>query len=141
MKHVEKLGVDSILVGNDSSLKERLTQILKGVGSTVQGTEGAFLVRPDGLVVASWTSGPRDSSVAAAMSAAVLNIGANVMKQLELGELKRVVVSGDKGDIVLVKAGENMILSVITGKAVNLGVIFVKLAQTSDRVSQELKES
>jgi predicted regulator of Ras-like GTPase activity (Roadblock/LC7/MglB family) len=75
------------------------------------------------------------------MSAAVLNIGANVMKQLELGELKRVVVSGDKGDIVLVKAGESMILSVITGKGANLGMIFVKLAQTSEKLSRELKES
>jgi predicted regulator of Ras-like GTPase activity (Roadblock/LC7/MglB family) len=133
--------MNSLLAGSDSSLKERLTQILKGLGGSVQGLEGAFLVRPDGLIVASWISSPRDSSVTAAMSAAVLNIGANVMKQLELGDLKRVVVSGDKGDIVLVKAGESMILSVITGKGANLGMIFVKLAQTSEKLSRELKES
>jgi predicted regulator of Ras-like GTPase activity (Roadblock/LC7/MglB family) len=78
--------------------------------------------------------------MAAAMSAALLNIGANVVNQLELGDLRRVVVSGGIGDIVLTKAAEEMILSVITRKGASLGMTFLELNRTRERIMQALSE-
>lgn len=82
-----------------------------------------------------------DDAIAGAMSAALLNIGANVVNQLELGELKRVVVSGLIGDIVLSKATEEMILSVITRKGASLGMTFLELNRTKDMVSKIMAQN
>jgi len=132
--------VNSLLAGTGLSLKERLAGILKELSTSTRGIDGSLLVRPDGLIVSSWTQSLSDGLVAAAMSAALLNIGANVMKQLELGELKRVIVSGATGDIVLVKAGEDMILSVVARKGTSLGMTFLELGKTSEKISRALSE-
>lgn len=128
-------------VENDSSLKGRLGSILKHLGTSTQGIDGATLVRRDGLIVSAWTPGLSDDAIAGAMSAALLNIGANVVNQLELGELKRVVVSGLIGDIVLSKATEEMILSVITRKGASLGMTFLELNRTKDMVSEIMAQN
>jgi predicted regulator of Ras-like GTPase activity (Roadblock/LC7/MglB family) len=118
----------------------QLVRILKDLGTATQGIDGATLVRRDGLIVSTWAPNLPDDSMAAAMSAALLNIGANVVNQLELGDLRRVVVSGGIGDIVLTKAAEEMILSVITRKGASLGMTFLELNRTRDRIMQALSE-
>jgi predicted regulator of Ras-like GTPase activity (Roadblock/LC7/MglB family) len=134
------LVVDPPLVDDESSLKGKLVKILKDLGATTQGIDGATLVRRDGLIVSAWTPNLSDDSMAAAMSAALLNIGANVVNQLELGDLRRVVVSGGVGDIVLTKATDEMVLSIITRKGASLGMTFLELNRTRERITQALSE-
>jgi predicted regulator of Ras-like GTPase activity (Roadblock/LC7/MglB family) len=122
------------------SLRDKITKMLRDLTVSTQGIDGTLLVRTDGLIVSSWISHLPDGSLAAAMSAALLNIGTNVISRLELGELKRVVVSGELGDVALVNAGEGMILSAVTRKGAGLGMIFLELGKTSERISRELRE-
>ena len=128
------------MVDDESSLKGQLSKILKDLGTATQGVDGATLVRRDGLIVSTWSPNLNDDSVAGAMSAALLNIGANVVNQLELGDLRRVVVSGVIGDIVLTKAADEMILSVITRRGASLGMTFLELNRTKERITQALNE-
>jgi predicted regulator of Ras-like GTPase activity (Roadblock/LC7/MglB family) len=128
------------LSDDESSLKGQLSKILKDLGTATQGIDGATLVRRDGLIVSTWSANLNDDSVAGAMSAALLNIGANVVNQLELGDLRRVVVSGGIGDIVLTKAADEMILSVITRRGASLGMTFLELNRTKERITQALSE-
>ena len=132
--------VKSNMTDGDPSLKGKLGRILKELGTSTQGIDGATLVRRDGLIVSAWAPVPGDNSVAGAMSAALLNIGDNVLNKLELGELKRVVVSGLTGDIVLSKATEEMILSVTTRKGVSLGMTFLELNRTKEKVSATMEQ-
>nr|MDO8100526.1 hypothetical protein [Candidatus Njordarchaeota archaeon] len=62
------------------------------------------------------------------------------MKRLELGELERVVVSGETGDIILAKPREDMILSVVIRRGANLGMTLLELSRTSERISRALSE-
>lgn len=128
------------MANGDPSLKGKLGRILKELGTSTQGIDGATLVRRDGLIVSAWAPGLSDDSVAGAMSAALLNIGDNVLNKLELGEMKRVVVSGLIGDIVLSKATEEMILSVVTRKGASLGMTFLELNRTKQKVSEAMVE-
>jgi predicted regulator of Ras-like GTPase activity (Roadblock/LC7/MglB family) len=128
------------LVEDESSLKGKLFSILRDLGTATQGVDGATLVRRDGLIVSTWSPNITDDSIAAAMSAALLNIGANVVTQLELGDLRRVVVSGGIGDIVLTKAADEMILSVITRRGASLGMTFLELNRTRERITQAMSE-
>jgi predicted regulator of Ras-like GTPase activity (Roadblock/LC7/MglB family) len=127
-------------VEDESSLKGKLSRILRELGAATQGIDGATLVRRDGLIVSTWSPNLSDDSIAAAMSAALLNIGANVVTQLELGDLRRVVVSGGIGDIVLTKAADEMILSVITRRGASLGMTFLELNRTRERITQAMSE-
>jgi predicted regulator of Ras-like GTPase activity (Roadblock/LC7/MglB family) len=139
-RNVKQQVVKPHMTDGDSSLKGKLGRILKELGTSTQGIDGATLVRRDGLLVSAWSPGLTDDSLAAAMSAALLNIGDNVLNKLELGELKRVVVSGLIGDIVLSKAADEMILSVITRKGASLGMTFLELNRTKDKVNAAMEQ-
>jgi predicted regulator of Ras-like GTPase activity (Roadblock/LC7/MglB family) len=128
------------LADSDSSLKGKLVGILRDLSNVTQGVDGATLVRHDGLIVSAWTPNLSDDSMAAAMSAALLNIGTNVVNQLELGDLRRVVVSGRIGDIVLTKAADELILSVVTRKGSSLGMAFLELNRTRERIAKAMNE-
>ncbi len=122
------------------SLRDKLDGVLMELGSATRGVDGATLVRTDGLIVSSCSLGLPDDSMAAAMSAALLNIGGNVVRRLKLGDLRRVVVSGAKGDIVLTGTSDDMILSIFIRKEASLGMIFLQLSRTSEKISQILME-
>jgi predicted regulator of Ras-like GTPase activity (Roadblock/LC7/MglB family) len=134
------MGMGSPLADSDSSLKGKLVGILRDLSNVTQGVDGATLVRHDGLIVSTWTPNLSDDSIAAAMSAALLNIGANVVNQLELGDLRRVVVSGRVGDIILTKAADELILSVITRKGASLGMAFLELSRARERIAEAMSE-
>jgi predicted regulator of Ras-like GTPase activity (Roadblock/LC7/MglB family) len=123
---------------SELSLKATLQRILRELCASTQGIDGATLVRRDGLIVSTWSPNLTDDSIAGAMSAALLNIGGNVVNKLELGDLKRVVASGIIGDIVLSSATDELILSVITRKGASLGMTFLELNKTRSKVAQAM---
>ena len=133
-------GVMPTLAHRELSRRDKLDAILRDLSSATRGVDGATLVRTDGLIVSSCSLGLSDDSMAAAMSAALLNIGGNVAKQLKLGDLRRVVVSGSKGDVVLTGTEDDMILSVFIRKEASLGMIFLQLSRTSEKISDALTE-
>ena len=122
-----------------ASLRDKLEGILGDLSTATRGVDGATLVRLDGLIV-SCSPGLSDDSMAAAMSAALLNISRNVVRQLKLGALTRVVVSGTKGDVVLTRTQNDMILSIFLRKEASLGMTFLQLGRTSEKISQILTE-
>nr|MDO8132571.1 roadblock/LC7 domain-containing protein [Candidatus Njordarchaeum guaymaensis] len=128
------------MTNRELSMRDKLEAILGDICSATRGVDGATLVRTDGLIVSSCTPGLSDDSIAAAMSATLLNIGGNVVRQLELGCLRRVVVSGTKGAIVLAKTEDDMILSIFIRKEASLGMIFLQLIRTSEEISHILEE-
>jgi len=128
------------LTASDSSLRDRLKRMLMDLCTATKGIDGATLVKSDGLIISSWSPRLSDASLAAAMSAALLNIGGNVLRNLDLGDLKRVVVSGGTGDIVLTGSGRDMILSVFIRKEASLGMTFLELNRTNDKILMAMPE-
>jgi hypothetical protein len=82
-----------------------------------------------------------DESLVAAMSAAMTNIGTQTAKQLDRGDIRKVIVSGTKGDIVLMGAGPGKVLSGITKPSANIGLVLVEMKRTSSKLSQIMKET
>jgi hypothetical protein len=92
-------------------------------------------VRSDGLIVAFAMPRTTDESLVAAMSAALLNIGTRTVKELARGDLDKVIVSGNKGDVVLMGAGRDSILSTTTKVGANLGLVLVEMKKTSNKLA------
>ena len=128
------------MTASDSNLRDSLRRMLMDLCTATKGIDGATLAKSDGLIISSWSPKLSDASLAAAMSAALLNIGGNVLRNLELGDLKRVVVSGNTGDIVLARSGKDMILSVFIRKEASLGMTFLELNRTNDKIFTAMSE-
>jgi hypothetical protein len=77
-----------------------------------------------------------DESLVAAMSAALLNIGTRTAKELSRGDLEKVIVSGTRGDVVLMGAGSDSILSATTRPGANLGLVLVGMKRTTSALGK-----
>jgi predicted regulator of Ras-like GTPase activity (Roadblock/LC7/MglB family) len=121
------------------SLRKKLEEILKSMEDADPNIEGSALVRTDGLVMASAIQWWIDEPLIAAMSAALLNIGSRAVTELERGSLNKVIVSGEKGDVVLTGAGGEAVLSVITKPEANLGLILVEMKRCASKLEASLK--
>ena len=116
-------------------MRRDLETVLKDLEATAGDIEGSAVVRSDGLIVAFAMPRTTDESLVAAMSAALLNIGTRTVKELARGELERVIVSGNKGDVVLLGAGRDAILSATTKIGANLGLVLVEMKKTSNKLA------
>ncbi len=122
------------------NLRKELETVLKDLEQTVGDIEGSAVVRTDGLIVAFAMPKSTDESLVAAMSAALLNIGARAAKELARGDLDKVIVSGTKGDVVLMGAGNDSVLSSITLPGANMGLVLVEMKRTSTKLNQIIRD-
>jgi len=116
------------------NLRKDLESVLKDLEATVGDIEGSAVVRSDGLIVAFAMPRATDESLVAAMSAALLNIGTRTAKELARGDLDKVIVSGTKGDVVLMGSGSESILSATTKPGANLGLVLVEMKRTTTKL-------
>ncbi|WP_457549200.1 roadblock/LC7 domain-containing protein, partial [Archaeoglobus sp.] len=79
-----------------------------------------------------------DAELAAAMVAAAYGSGSTTMERLMGGKTEMVMIEGDKGKILLIDAGENATLSVITEPKVNLGLIRIEMRKAADKIASSL---
>ena len=116
------------------NMRKEFETVLKDLESTAGDIEGSAVVRSDGLIVAFAMPRTTDENLVAAMSAALLNIGTRTVKELARGDLEKVIVSGNKGDVVLMGAGKDSILSTTTKIGANLGLVLVEMKKTSNKL-------
>jgi hypothetical protein len=120
------------------NLRKELESILKDLEHVVGDIQGSAVVRGDGLIVAFAMPHDTDEALVAAMSAALLNIGTRTAQELDRGNLERVIVSGNKGDVVLMGAGKDCVLSATTKAGANMGLVLVEMKRTQAKLSQTL---
>jgi len=121
--------------GMSKNMRNQLETVLKDLEATAGDIEGSAVVRSDGLIMAFAMPRSTDESLVAAMSAALLNIGTRTVKELARGDLDKVIVSGNKGDVVLMGAGRDSILSTTTKVGANLGLVLVEMKKTSNKLA------
>jgi len=119
--------------------REELERILKDMETSDPDIEASAIVRTDGLVMASALPKSADEGLIAAMSAAILNIGSRALGELAKGELEKIIVSGDRGDITIMGVGKEAVLSAITRPGANIGLLLVEMTRAKERIETLLK--
>ncbi|TWH51039.1 roadblock/LC7 domain-containing protein [Dulcicalothrix desertica] len=122
------LGQDMI---NISMLQQELQNFVTGASDV----QGAALVSPDGLALASVLPGGMDEERTAAMSASMLSLGERIGRELARGNVERIVVEGEKGYGVLIGCGSEAVLLVLAGAAVKQGILFLELKRVVARIA------
>ncbi len=113
----------------------KLEGILQNLVTGTPDVQGAALVSPDGLPLASTLPSGMDEERVSAMSAAMLSLGERIGTELARGVIDRLYVEGDKGYGILTSCGEEAVLLVLASKAAKQGLLMLEIK----RVTSDLK--
>jgi uncharacterized protein len=106
---------------------QKIGHILQNFVTTTTDVQGAALVTPDGLPLASSLPGGMDDERVSAMSAAMLSLGERIGKELARGDIDRIYVEGEEGYSILTKCGEEAVFLVLAGKTAKQGVLMLEI--------------
>jgi predicted regulator of Ras-like GTPase activity (Roadblock/LC7/MglB family) len=111
---------------------EKLTSILQGFVTGTNDVQGAAIVTPDGLSLASALPPGMDEERVSAMSAAMLSLGERIGGELARGSIDRIYVEGKEGYGVLTSCGDDAVFLVLASKAVKQGILFLEIKRALD---------
>jgi hypothetical protein len=109
---------------------QKLGQLVQNFVATTSDVQGAAVVTPDGLPLASSLPGSMDEERVSAMSAAMLSLGERIGKELLGGETDRIYVEGDEGYSILTSCGEEAMFLVLASKAAKQGLLMLEIKRT-----------
>ncbi len=102
--------------------------------TSVSNVQGASIMSPDGLAIASSLPANMEEDRVAAMSAAMLALGERMGKELVRGTIQRVVVEGEKGFATIAACTADAVVVVLADEKVKLGVLNLEIKQLVERV-------
>jgi len=95
-------------------------------------------VSVQGLPICSALAKDVNDGIVSAMSAAILSVSERAVEELARGDLKRILIEGDDGIIILSKAGENAILCTLAKSEASLGMVFLNIQRVSNKIAELL---
>ncbi|MBD3351588.1 MAG: hypothetical protein GF364_08880 [Candidatus Lokiarchaeota archaeon] len=120
---------------------EEILTLLKNFEAENEDILGSTVVSIQGLPICSSFGEKNESKegVVAAMVAAILSVAERASTELEKGKLRRVLLEGEDGLIIIQQAGAHSLLCVLVGSDRQLGLIFVLMKSLAERISKILE--
>lgn len=103
---------------------DELNKILRKLQSDSPGVEASALISEDGLMIASALTPDLEETRVAGMTATLLNLGTRAAVELARGEVKEVIIRGERGYAVMIDAGRGALLLALANESAKLGLIF-----------------
>lgn len=117
---------------------QQLQQLLSSFVSSTAEVQGASLVSLDGLPLYSALPAGSDENRVAAMAAALLALGERTLRELARGTLDQVLVKGSGGYVLVIRAGADAVLEVITSQEAKLGLVLLEAGRCANEAAQML---
>ncbi len=106
------------------TISDQLDQVLINFERNVPHVEATAIVSTDGLVIASRLPDRVEEDRVGAMGAAILSISTRSGEELNRGKMRRVLIEGTNGYLLIRSIGEFAILVAMVDKKVRLGMLF-----------------
>ena len=116
---------------------QKLNQTLQEFVSSTSDIQGAALVTPDGLPLATTLPDRMDEERVAAMSASMLSLGERIGKELARGDVGRLFVEGEDGYGILTSCTEEALFLVLASHQAKQGVLMLEIK----RILEDLRSS
>jgi len=113
----------------------KLESLLQAFDTSTTDVEGAGLISPDGLPLATSLPNGMDEERTSAMSAAMLSLGERICRELSRGAIDRIQVQGEKGYAILVACGEDAVFIAFANEQAKQGLLMLEIK----RLVTELK--
>ncbi|MDH5673431.1 MAG: roadblock/LC7 domain-containing protein [Myxococcales bacterium] len=120
------------------SRTEELNQVLRTLQSGTPDIEASALISEDGLMIASALPQQIEEMRVAGMSSTLLSLGSRAANELSRGAMQQVLIRGDNGYVVMVRASEGTMLLVLTTSEAKLGLIFLDVSRAVKEVGRIL---
>lgn len=117
---------------------ENLDIILQRFVSSTNDVQGAAIVSPDGLPIATRLPSGMDEERTSAMSAAMLSLGERIGAELSTGTIERLYVEGTNGYGILIGCGEDAVLLVLATKSAKQGLLMLEIKRTVTEIKSIL---
>jgi predicted regulator of Ras-like GTPase activity (Roadblock/LC7/MglB family) len=117
---------------------QKLNQVVQNFVARTSDVQGAAVVTPDGLPLASSLPGEMDEERVSAMSAAMLSLGERIGKELLGGNADRIYVEGDQGFTILTTCGNDAVFLVLASKEAKQGMLMLEIKRTLTDVKPAL---
>lgn len=117
---------------------EELNTVLSALQASSSDVEACAVVSEDGLIMASALPQGVEEARVAAMSAAMLSMGARTAMELDRGDLEQIFVKGDDGFVVIMQAGANGVLVGLARKDAKLGLLFLDMSRAAQQTAEIL---
>ena len=121
-----------------ASRTDQLNTILRSLQSGSPEIEASALVSEDGLMIASALPQHIDEVRVAGISATLISLGTRATTELSMGTMDQVLIRGEKGYAVMVKASEGTDLIVLTTADAKLGMIFLDMSRAVAEIKRVL---
>lgn len=115
-----------------------LTDLLRQMEAVNPDIQGSAIVSVQGLPICSALARDVNDGIVSAMSAAILSVSERAVEELARGDLKRILIEGVDGIIILSKAGENAILCTLARSDASLGMVFLNIQSVSKKIAELL---
>ena len=100
--------------------------------------QGVILTNSEGLVLISALSSNLEEEKTAAISSGVIDWVEKLFKEINKGELDRIIIEGGKGYCVLVNCQHDVFLLVIAGKVLVKGQLFLEIKSLVKQIQSSL---
>ncbi|KAF3888946.1 MULTISPECIES: roadblock/LC7 domain-containing protein [Nostocales] len=117
-----------------SRLQDELHNFVSGSAEV----EGAIIISPDGVALASVLLPGMNEERTAAMSASMLSLGERFGHELARGAIDLIVVQGERGYGVLVGRAQEAFLLVLASPAAKQGILFLEIKQAFTKIAHLL---
>ena len=117
-----------------SELQSLFSEFIKN-NSQIQGV---ILTNSEGLVLISALSSNLEEEKTAAISSGVIDWVEKLVKEINKGELERIIIEGGQGYCVLVNCQHDVFLLVITGKELVKGRFFLEIKSLVKQIQSSL---
>ena len=117
---------------------QKLNQVVQNFVARTSDVQGAAVVTPDGLPLASSLPGEMDEERVSAMSAAMLSLGERIGKELLGGNADRIFVEGDEGFTILTTCGNDAVFLVLASKEAKQGMLMLEIKRILTEVKPAL---
>lgn len=120
------------------SRTDDLNHVLRALQSGTPDIEASALISEDGLMIASALPQHIEEVRVAGMSSTLLSLGTRAATELERGEPQQVLIRGENGYVVMVRAAEGTVLLALTTPEAKLGLIFLDMSRAVKDIKQIL---
>jgi len=122
----------------DHSYELRINTVLRSLNKVSEHIEASSVMSRDGISVASVLHDGVDPNRLGAMCASLLSLGDTTAKELDRGKVKKLLLEGENGYILIIHIGNKAVLGIVTRPNANLGMVFVEAKKTAMQILQIL---
>lgn len=122
-------------------IKKQFNKVLNTFNSLSESIHSSALTTADGCVVASRLSEGVDPDRFGAMCASLLALANTASREIDRGDLKKVLIESEDGSVLIIDVGNNLVLTVASGLDLPIGRIFLEAKKAAKAINTLVEES